>query len=256
MCQTLEPLRSEGCRTALSSKCFGLNGDFDRPNATCTISGVGVQQPTKTMVYNDGRATGHTEGRTARRAAQRAAKKQQAAAATAAAAPALPKPKPAAPAPEPAPERPQKERDTAKRAARQAERAEEDPAERKRKKVEAAQAARKKPAAPAPSAAPSSSSAAAPAVLPGGFDPCLIYVGGLPFWYTEEKLREDFGALGEIVKTHPMRFPDTGKFRGIALVTFAEPSAATAALEWNGSESYEGRFLVVKRGRPDPNKRS
>ena len=158
-------------------------------------------------------------------------------------------------APEPAPERPQKERDTAKRAARQAERAEEDPAERKRKKVEAAQAARKKPAAPAPSAAPSSSSAAAPAVLPGGFDPCLIYVGGLPFWYTEEKLREDFGALGEIVKTHPMRFPDTGKFRGIALVTFAEPSAATAALEWNGSESYEGRFLVVKRGRPDPNKR-
>ena len=110
--------------------------------------------------------------------------------------------------------------------------AEEDPAERKRKKVEAAQAARKKPAAPAPSAAPSSSSAAAPAVLPGGFDPCLIYVGGLPFWYTEEKLREDFGALGEIVKTHPMRFPDTGKFRGIALVTFAEPSAATAALEW------------------------
>ena len=93
-------------------------------------------------------------------------------------------------------------------------------------------------------------------MLPGGFDPCLIYVGGLPFWYTEEKLREDFGALGEIVKTHPMRFPDTGKFRGIALVTFAEPSAATAALEWNGSESYEGRFLVVKRGRPDPNKRS
>ena len=170
------------------------------------------------------------------------------------AAPALPPKKPA-PAPEPAPERPQKERDTAKRAARQAERAEEDPAERKRKKVEAAQAARKKPAAPAPSAAPSSSSAAAPAVLPGGFDPCLIYVGGLPFWYTEEKLREDFGALGEIVKTHPMRFPDTGKFRGIALVTFAEPSAATAALEWNGSESYEGRFLVVKRGRPDPNRR-
>ena len=209
------------------------------------------------MVYNDGRATGHTEGRTARRAAQRAAKKQRAAAATAAAVPALPKPAPAPAAPPAAaPERPQKERDTAKRAARQAERAEEDPAERKRKKVEAAQAARKKPAAPAPSAPAASSSAAAPAVLPGGFDPCLIYVGGLPFWYTEEKLREDFGALGEIVKTHPMRFPDTGKFRGIALVTFAEPSAATAALEWNGSESYEGRFLVVKRERPDPNKRS
>ena len=119
--------------------------------------------------------------------------------------------------------------------------------------MEAAQAARK-PAAPRRPRPPRRRRP--PGRAAGRFDPCLIYIGGLPFWYTEEKLREDFGALGEIVKTHPMRFPDTGKFRGIALVTFAEPSAATAALEWNGSESYEGRFLVVKRGRPDPNKRS
>ena len=43
-----------------------------------------------------------------------------------------------------------------------------------------------------------------------------------------------------------MTFPDSGRFRGIAILTFATREAAKGALAWNGEE-WDGTFLTVKK---------
>ena len=79
----------------------------------------------------------------------------------------------------------------------------------------------------------------------------VVYVGGLPYSYEEEQVRSSFGECGEIVKVHRMLFADSGKFKGIALITFATAEAAAAALAWDGLE-WEGRFLTIKAGKAEP----
>lgn len=79
-------------------------------------------------------------------------------------------------------------------------------------------------------------------------DPALLYVGGLPFTYDDQDVRKAFEDCGTIVDVHRMLFPDSGKFRGIALVQFEDAEAAEKAKAWDGTE-WEGRFLVIKQGR-------
>lgn len=75
--------------------------------------------------------------------------------------------------------------------------------------------------------------------------PRRVYVGGMPFWYTEEQIRECWGECGEIENLTMMTFPDSGNFRGLAFITFATEEAYEAALAFNGDE-LEGKYLVVK----------
>ena len=97
---------------------------------------------------------------------------------------------------------------------------------KKVKKELAAEGAASSAAAAAPA-----TPAAAPVAAAAPVEHHLIYVGGLPYSYDEEAVRGSFSQCGEIVKVHRMLFPDTGKFRGIALVTFATAEGAQAAKE-------------------------
>lgn len=47
-----------------------------------------------------------------------------------------------------------------------------------------------------------------------------VYVGGIPYRYTEDDIRYYFEGCGTIIDVDCMKFPDTGKFRGIAIITF------------------------------------
>lgn len=77
-----------------------------------------------------------------------------------------------------------------------------------------------------------------------------IYVGGIPFYKTEEEIREAFDNENLFVESIDcMTFPDSGRFRGIAIVTFATAEAAKGALAWN-NEEWEGKFLVVRKYAP------
>ena len=74
-----------------------------------------------------------------------------------------------------------------------------------------------------------------------------IYVGGIPFYKTEDEIREAFDNENLPVESIDcMTFPDSGRFRGIAIVTFATAEAAKGALAWN-NEEWEGKFLVVRK---------
>ena len=193
------------------------------------------------MVYNEGRAAGHTEGRTALRGAR---EEQRAAAGRRRCACAASEKSLAAPEPRQSGHRKSATRRSARRARRSA--------RRRTRRSASARGGGGRPRAKGPPRR-----AVRRAVVVGRRRRCCraastraSYIGGLPFWYTEEKLREDFGALGEIVKTHPMRSL-TRASSAIALVTFAEPSAATAARVERGA--VRGR---LRCRRPDSNKRS
>jgi hypothetical protein len=71
------------------------------------------------------------------------------------------------------------------------------------------------------------------------------YIGGMPFWYSEEQIYEVWESCGAIEELTMLTFPDTGNFRGIAFVTFKTQEGFKAALAYHGDE-LDGKTLVVK----------
>ncbi|XVF75384.1 hypothetical protein PTKIN_Ptkin13bG0184000 [Pterospermum kingtungense] len=63
-----------------------------------------------------------------------------------------------------------------------------------------------------------------------------VYVGGIPYRYTEDDIRYYFEGCGTIIDVDCMKFPDTGKFRGIAIISFETEAAAKEALALDRAE--------------------
>ncbi|KZV19014.1 protein gar2-like [Dorcoceras hygrometricum] len=72
-----------------------------------------------------------------------------------------------------------------------------------------------------------------------------IYVGGIPYYSTEDDIRSYFEGCGTIMNVDCMLFPDTGKFRGIAIITFKTEAAVKRALALHGSD-MGGLFLTIQ----------
>ncbi|WOG96256.1 hypothetical protein DCAR_0415590 [Daucus carota subsp. sativus] len=72
-----------------------------------------------------------------------------------------------------------------------------------------------------------------------------VYVGGIPYYSTEEDIRSFFESCGTITEVDCMRFPDTGKFRGIAFISFKTEAAAKRALALDGAD-MGGLFLKIQ----------
>ncbi|VFQ81238.1 unnamed protein product [Cuscuta campestris] len=72
-----------------------------------------------------------------------------------------------------------------------------------------------------------------------------VYVGGIPYYSSEDDIRSYFEGCGTITEVDCMIFPDTGKFRGIAIITFKTEAAAKRALALDGSD-MGGLFLKVQ----------
>lgn len=75
--------------------------------------------------------------------------------------------------------------------------------------------------------------------------PRRVYVGGMPFSYTEEDVRAYWEYCGEIESMDMMTFPDTGRFKGIVFITFKTEEAFQEALKCDGTE-VDGQTLKVK----------
>ena len=71
-----------------------------------------------------------------------------------------------------------------------------------------------------------------------------LFVGGLPWAVTDEKLRETFSGYGEITEAKVIMDRETGRSRGFGFVTFADESDAREALELDGSD-LDGRRIRV-----------
>nr|XP_016495331.1 PREDICTED: protein gar2-like [Nicotiana tabacum] len=72
-----------------------------------------------------------------------------------------------------------------------------------------------------------------------------VYVGGIPYYSTEDDIRSYFEGCGTITEVDCMNFPDSGKFRGIVIITFKTEAAAKRAMELDGSD-MGGLFLKIQ----------
>ena len=66
----------------------------------------------------------------------------------------------------------------------------------------------------------------------------------MPIEWSEEEVREYWEACGSIEVLDLLKFPDTGRFKGVLFVTFSTQTAYEAALAADGEE-LEGRRLRV-----------
>ncbi|CAM6086307.1 unnamed protein product [Calypogeia fissa] len=83
------------------------------------------------------------------------------------------------------------------------------------------------------------------------YDLRKVVVGGMPYYCTEDDIHDYFTECGEISELDCMTFPDTGKFRGIAFITFKTEEGAAKALEYDG-EDMGGRFLKIEKCKIKP----
>ncbi|KAF3436108.1 hypothetical protein FNV43_RR23200 [Rhamnella rubrinervis] len=72
-----------------------------------------------------------------------------------------------------------------------------------------------------------------------------LFIGGIAWDTTEDKLRDYFGQYGEVTQTVIMRDKTTGRPRGFGFVVFSDPSVLDSVL--NDKHTIDGRMVEAKR---------
>jgi len=81
-----------------------------------------------------------------------------------------------------------------------------------------------------------------------------LYVGGLPYSVTDEKLQEIFFAHGAVESARVIADKFTGQSRGFGFVEMSSGSEAQAAISSLNGSQYKGRSLVVNEAKPQANR--
>ena len=77
-----------------------------------------------------------------------------------------------------------------------------------------------------------------------------IYVGNLSYEVTEEDLRQEFGAFGEVTSANIITDKYSGRPKGFAFVEMASKSEAEAAITGLNGKTLKDRTIVVNESRP------
>jgi RNA recognition motif-containing protein len=76
--------------------------------------------------------------------------------------------------------------------------------------------------------------------------PEKLFVGGLPFSVTEERLRETFAAFGTVQSAEIATGPD-GRSRGFGFVEMATPEETETAMRALNGSALDGRTIRVEK---------
>ncbi len=77
-----------------------------------------------------------------------------------------------------------------------------------------------------------------------------IYVGNLSYDVTEEELRQEFGAFGEVESVNIITDKYSGRPRGFGFVEMASVSEGQAAITSLNGKTLKERTLTVNAARP------
>ena len=77
-----------------------------------------------------------------------------------------------------------------------------------------------------------------------------IYVGNLSYEVTEEELRQEFGAFGEVASVEIITDRDSGRPKGFGFVEMPSASEGQAAIAALNGKTLEERTLNVSEARP------
>ncbi len=82
-----------------------------------------------------------------------------------------------------------------------------------------------------------------------------IYVGNLSHDMTDDELREEFEAFGNVASATIIKDKFTGKSRGFGFVEMPEKEEAEAAIDALNEKEVMGRAMSVNEARPRPERR-
>jgi RNA recognition motif-containing protein len=77
-----------------------------------------------------------------------------------------------------------------------------------------------------------------------------IYVGNLPYEVTEEDLRQEFSAFGELASVDVIMDKYSGRPKGFGFVEMNNKSEAIAAITGLNGKTLKERTIVVNEARP------
>ena len=77
-----------------------------------------------------------------------------------------------------------------------------------------------------------------------------LYVGGLPYSITEDRLEELFSAHGTVESAKVITDRMTGRSRGFGFVEMSSQEEAQAAIDKLNGTDLEGRSLTVNEAKP------
>ena len=77
-----------------------------------------------------------------------------------------------------------------------------------------------------------------------------LYVGNLPFSFTDKDLRELFAPYGEVSEVVIISDKFSGKSKGFGFVTFANDEAGQKAVSELNEKDVQGRAIKVNEARP------
>jgi len=77
-----------------------------------------------------------------------------------------------------------------------------------------------------------------------------IYIGNLSYNTTEQELRQEFEAFGEVSSINIVTDRYTGDPRGFAFVEMSDSEVAAKAIEGLNGKEVGGRTLTVNEARP------
>ena len=83
-----------------------------------------------------------------------------------------------------------------------------------------------------------------------------IYVGNLPYEATEDELKQEFEAFGEVTSVSIITDKISGRPKGFAFVEMGSKPESEAAIEAMNGKVMGERTIVVNEARPRPDNRS
>jgi RNA recognition motif-containing protein len=76
-----------------------------------------------------------------------------------------------------------------------------------------------------------------------------LFVGGLSFSTSNERLREAFAACGTVESASVVTDRDTGRSRGFGFVEMATPEEAEQAISKLNGSTFDGRTIQVEKAK-------
>lgn len=83
-----------------------------------------------------------------------------------------------------------------------------------------------------------------------------IYVGNLPYEATEDEIKQEFEAFGEVTSVSIITDRISGRPKGFAFVEMGSKPESEAAIEAMNGKTMGERTIVVNEARPRPDNRS
>ncbi len=77
-----------------------------------------------------------------------------------------------------------------------------------------------------------------------------IYVGNLPYGITDEELKQEFAAFGEVTSANILTDKFSGRSKGFGFVEMTQKTEAEAAIAALNGKTLKDRTLVVNEARP------